>query len=331
MRSFSHIQTDSIADTCTILGEYHGDARLIAGGTDLLLSLKDDILPDYPAAVIDIKSIPGLGSIEESDETLNIGSLAKLSTIANSPQLAGAYKILAEAAHSVATPQIRNTATIGGNLCQDVRCCYYRYPRHIGGPITCLRKGKGPCYAIKGDNRYHALWGGKKCYAVCPSDTAVALAALDATIVITNGREERKIMATAFFGPLGNVLNSGEMITQVALPKKRGIIRQAFKKFTIRKPVDFAVVSTAAVIQIEDGRCTDARIVLGAVAPGPKRATEAEMFLVGKSLDRETAQKAAELAVLDAKPLSKNAYKIEIAKSLINDVLVTCARKTNQR
>ena len=325
MRSFTHIETDSIAETCNILGEYNGDAQLIAGGTDLLLSLKDDILPDYPTAVIDIKSIPDLDAIEAHEESLHIGALVKLSTIARSPQLDGAYEILAEAAHCVATPQIRNTATIGGNLCQEVRCCYYRYPRHIGGPITCLRKGKGHCYAIKGDNRYHALWDGKKCFAVCPSDTAIALAALDAMIVITNGLDERKVETTAFFGPMGNVLKPDEVVTRVELPKKKGATRQVFNKFTIRKPVDFAVVSVAVVIQIEDGRCVDARIVLGAVAPGPKRATPAESFLIGKFLDQETAQKAAILAVTDAKPLSRNAYKIEIARSLAHDAIVACA------
>ena len=325
MRSFTHIETDGIAETCMMLGEYDGTARLIAGGTDLLLSLKDDILPDYPKAIIDIKAIPGLDTIDERDETLKIGALMTLSEIAVSPKLVGPNKILAEAANAVATPQIRNTATIGGNLCQDVRCCYYRYPRHIGGPITCLRKGKGPCYAIKGDNRYHALWDGKKCFAVCPSDTAVALAALDAMIVTTSGSEERKVAATAFYGPLGNVLKPDEIVTHVELPKKKGAIRQVFKKFTIRKPIDFAVVSIALVLQMEDGRCADARIVLGAVAPGPKRALDAESFLIGKAMDRETAQAAAQLAVSGAKPLGKNAYKIEIVKSLVEDAIVSCA------
>ena len=126
--------------------------------------------------------------------------------------------MLAEAARSVASPQIRNAATIGGNLCQDVRCWYYRYPRHIGGPIQCMRKGNGPCLAVRGDNRYHAIMGGKKCFAVCPSDTATALAALDAQVVITGPKGDRKIAVTDFYNPLGNALQNNEMVREIEIP-----------------------------------------------------------------------------------------------------------------
>src|SRR6185369_11886151 len=131
-------------------------------------------------------------------EVLRIGALARLSDLAQSPLLRQSYRALAESARVVASPQIRTVATIGGNLCQDVRCCYYRYPRQIGGPIQCARKGSGPCLAVKGDNRYHAIMEGKRCFAVCPSDTAVALAALDAQLLVAGPRGERRLAVRDF-------------------------------------------------------------------------------------------------------------------------------------
>ena len=161
MRSFTHISARTVDEACSLLGKYNGKARLNAGGTDLLSILKGENLLDYPEAVINIKTIAGLDYIREDGGVLKIGALAKLSDIAKSPLLGESYKVLLKAAHSVATPQIRNMATLGGNLCQDVRCWYYRYPRHIGGPMRCLRKGSGPCLAVSGDNRYHAILEGR--------------------------------------------------------------------------------------------------------------------------------------------------------------------------
>jgi xanthine dehydrogenase YagS FAD-binding subunit len=203
-----------------------------------------------------------------------------------------------------------------------VRCWYYRYPRHIGGPILCARKGKGPCLAVKGDNRYHALMGAKKCFAVCPSDTAAALAALDAQIVMAGPEGERRIAVPEFYHPLGNSLKRGEMVTGVEVPSVEKESRQAFLKFTLRKPVDFAIVSVATVITLKGGLCTDARIALGAVAAGPVRATKAEKILVGRPVDDTAAADAAEAALAGAKPLSMNAYKIEIAKTLVKRAIL---------
>lgn len=324
MRSFTHIDTETIKEACSSLNEYKAKAQLIAGGTDLLLTLKGEFLLDYPDAVINIKEIPGLDYIEEDEEKLRIGPLAKLSEIARSPFLVKKYKVLSDAAYSVATPQIRSKATIGGNLCQEVRCWYYRYPRNIGGPMQCLRKGSGPCLAVKGDNRYHAIMGAKKCYAVCPSDMAVALTALDAQITIAGPKGKRKIPVPEFYTPLKLALAPDEMVTEIEVPKNQVQKNQTFLKFTIRKPVDFAVVSVAVVITIEDGECSDARIVLGAVASGPIRAYQVEEFLIGRAINPKAASDAAELAVSDARPLSKNAYKIEILKTLIKNAILSC-------
>ena len=322
MRPFTHFNARSVKEACKLLAQYDGRAALNAGGTDLLGTLKGENLFEHPEALINIKTIGGLDKIVESKGTLRIGALTTLSALVNSPLLNERYPALAEAARTVATPQIRNAATIGGNLCQDVRCWYYRYPRHIGGPILCARKGKGPCLAVKGDNRYHAVMGAKKCFAVCPSDTAVALAALDGQIAVAGVEGQRRIAVTDFFNPMGKSLGRGEMVTGVELPSVAEESKQAFLKFTLRKPVDFAIVSVASVIIVKGGLCTDARIALGAVAPGPVRAKKAEEILVGRPVDEKAAADAAEAALAGAKPLSMNAYKIEIAKALVKRAIL---------
>ncbi len=322
MRSFNHVNARTIDDARSLLDRYKDKAVLNAGGTDLLGVLKDEILPDYPELVINIKTIPGLDAIEEDDEGLTIGALAKLSHIAGSDLIKACYPVLAEAARSVATPQIRNAATLGGNLCQDVRCWYYRYPRHIGGPIQCLRKGKGTCLAVRGDNRYHAVMEGKKCFAVCPSDTATALAALDARICTAGPEGNRSIRVTDFYSPLSKTLQPGEIVTEVRIPKMPEAVDQRFLKFTLRKPVDFALASVASVVVSEDGICRDVRIALGAAGPGPVRASRAEEALIGKPINEANAAEAADAAMAGARPLSKNGYKIEIIKTLIKRALL---------
>jgi len=317
MKTFNHIDVKTVKKACTLLKEYRGKARLIGGGTDLLGILKDRIVPDYPEAIINIKTIPGLDTIREDSKGLKIGALTTLSNIAGSSVVKEKYKVLAEAAYAVATPQIRNMATLAGNLCQEVRCWYYRYPHAIGGRLLCLRKGSGPCLAVSGDNRYHAILGGKGCFAVCPSDTAVALTALNATIKITGARKNRIVPVKDFFTTLGNVLQPGEVVTEIQIPKPMDKAKQTFLRLTLRRPVDFAIVSVASVISLENGICRDASIALGAVAPVPIKALMAEQIIRGKPLDAKTAAEAAEAAVAGAKPLSMNAYKIEETKILV--------------
>jgi NADPH-dependent glutamate synthase beta subunit-like oxidoreductase len=178
MRSFKHINVRTVDEASALLREYKGKAMLNAGGTEILSTLKGEYLPNYPEAVINIKTISDLDTIKEEGGVLKIGALTKLSDIAKSSLLKGSCKVLVEAAHSVATPQIRNTATIGGNLCQDVRCWYYRYPDHIGGRILCLRKGGKTCNALTGDNRYHSIFGTASvtvypCSSNCPAHTDI--------------------------------------------------------------------------------------------------------------------------------------------------------------
>ncbi len=318
MKTFHHVNAFTIEEAVNTLQEHKGKAKIIAGGTDIVGVLKDQILPVYPEALLNIKTISSLDYIREDDKGLKIGSLAKLSALAKSPPVKEKYRALAEAAQSVATPQIRNMATVGGNLGQDTRCWYYRYPHSIGGRLLCPRKGSGPCLAVNGDNRYHAIFDGRKCFAACPSDLAVALLLLDAEIEAIGAGGTRTISLQDFFNPLGNALEPGEIITGIRVPKPPAQARQQYLKFTLRKPVDFAVVSVAVLLVTEGELCSEARIVLGAVAPGPLRRPEAEKALQGRKLDETALKEAAELAVKGAKPLSKNAYKIEITKTLVH-------------
>ena len=272
--------------------------------------------------IINIKTIPGLNNITEDGTGIRLGALTTLADICRSPLIAEKIPLLKEAALTVASPQIRNVATLGGNLCQDTRCWYYRYPHKIGGLINCFRKGGKGCPAASGENQYHAIMGAKRCFAVAPSDTAIALAALGAAFTVVSADSgERRVPLEEFYTPLGNILGPREMLTEIHIPKPSPAARQKFLKFTLRKPIDFAVVSLASLINIEQGVCTAARLVLGAVASMPLRPLRAEEFLQGRELTEDVAAEAAELALIGAKPLAKNEYKVEIAKTLIKRAL----------
>jgi NADPH-dependent glutamate synthase beta subunit-like oxidoreductase len=174
MRTFKHYSARSLKEAATLLARHKGKSKVIAGGTDLIGGLKDNCIPDYPEAIIDIKGIRGLDYIKAGGRSLKIGALTKLADIVKSPAIKQDYPLLAQAAHSIAGPNLRNMATVGGNLAQDVRCWYYRYPQQIGGPITCLRKGGKACNALAGDNRYHSIFGAapaveRRCASHCPA------------------------------------------------------------------------------------------------------------------------------------------------------------------
>lgn len=323
MKSFNHVNAKTVTEAVRLLQGYKGKAKLIAGGTDLLGELKDRVLLTYPEVLVNIKTIPEMNYIREEAEVLKIGALTKLCEIAISPIVKKNYNVLAQAALSVGSPQIRSMATIGGNLCQDVRCWYYRYPHQIGGRIICQRKGGSSCMAVSGDNRYHAIFESKKCFAVCPSDIAVALTALDATIKIIGPRGYRTISIKELYKPLGNDLGRGEMVMEIQVPRPLDETKQTFLKFRLRNAVDFAIVSVASIITVGSGLCEDIRIALGAVAPGPIRSIKAEQVVKDRPINVTTAEAASEAAVSDAVPLSRNAYKVQIAKTLVRRAILS--------
>lgn len=321
MKRFMHINATTVDDAVSILGEYGGRASVIAGGTDLMGVMKDRILPEYPEALVNIKTIPGLDYISEEDGILRIGALACLTDIASHPIVKGRYSALAQAAHRVAFPEIRNMGTIGGNICQGVRCWYYRASNNF---FNCLRKGGKTCYAVAGDNRHHSVFGHvQACFAVNPSDVAPALVALDASVVTS----KRTVAAEGFFTASGaktTVLDNAEIVIEIQLPAPSTDTRSTFTKFAIRKSGDFPIVNCAAALAIEGRTVKKARICLNAVYNTPYRVTAAEEAIAGKSIDEPNAGAAGSAAVSDARPMTKNKYKIEIAKTLVKRAVLAC-------
>jgi xanthine dehydrogenase YagS FAD-binding subunit len=312
MKSFNHTNAKTLAEAKTALTG--GKATLIAGGTDLIGTLKDNILPAYPEALINIKTIPGLEGIKEEAGMLKIGAATKLADIAANPIVKEKFTALAQAASRVATPHVRDMGTIGGNIAQLHRCWYFRKPENR---FPCVRKGGTTCFAMMGDNRYHSIFGAvNKCIAVHPSDVAPALIALDAKIVTT----ARTIEAENFFDvkfPSNTVLAPGEIITEIRVPALPAGAKSAFLKFAIRKSIDFPVVNCA--VRVGGGA---PRIALNAVAPKPYRAVKAEAALAGKPVNEANAEAAGLAAVVDAKPFAASKYKVQIAKTLVKRALL---------
>ncbi|MGD0236803.1 MAG: FAD binding domain-containing protein [Syntrophorhabdales bacterium] len=322
MKSFAHINARSLDEAVSALQRYGKRAAIIAGGTDLLGKMKDEILPTYPEALVNIKTIPGLDLIEEKDGTLSIGALVRLEDIATDTRIIDAYPALAEAARRTASTHLREMGTIGGNICQDIRCWYYR---NQNNRFACLRKGGGRCYAIDGDNRYHSIFGGsveQGCYAVHPSDTAPALIALDATVKTSR----RSIKAEDFFQvsvAKTTVLDDDEIVTAIQIPKPAG--KSAFVKFALRKAIDFPIVNCAAMVAISKKKVTAARICLNAVYVKPYRATAAEEAIKGKAINETNTEAAGAAAVSDARPMPYNAYMVQIAKTMVKRAILGCA------
>lgn len=327
MRPFIHYQAASVQEACELLKQYQGLAKVNAGGSDLLTVLRANIIDPYPAAVIDLKKIPNLSFIHYDGSELSIGALTTLNEICKSEIISKYYPALHEAAQAVASPQIRNVGTIGGNLCQDNRCWYYRYPDRLGGgSITCLRKGRGKCYAPLGDNRYHAIMGVKGCYAVCPSDTAIALTALDAQIVIASPEGSRKVPIRQFYHPLGNALKPDEIVTEIQIASG-GNNTQSFIKHAQRNAIDFAIASAAAVLDVQDGQIKNASLVLGAIAPTPVFLEEASQMLIGKCVKEDLLEHIADLALAGSRPLRDNKYKVSLSKNLLKKVIERALEK----
>ena len=326
MKEFKHFNAYSIEEAVSLMGNYGDRACVIAGGTDLLGKMKDSILPAYPEALVNIKTIPGLSYIKEEGGMLKIGALTLLANIADYSVVKSKYAALAQAAGRTASPHLRNMGTIAGNICQDIRCWYYR---NQNNRFSCLRKKGGRCYAIKGDNRYHSIFGGSVsggCFAVHPSDTAPALVALDAKIVTSS----RTIEAEKFFEvkPIKTtVLKADEIVTGIQVPEPAAGSSSAFLKFALRRSIDFPIVNCAVMVTRKDGKVTAARICLNAVHVIPYRAVKAEQVITGRVLDEASAEEAGTAAVAEAKPLEHNKYMVAIARTLVKRALLACAGK----
>jgi len=317
IKKFTHVDAKTVEEAASILRA--GKASILSGGTDLLGTLRFEVLPDYPETVINLKSVPDLEYIKEDASMLRIGALTRLEDIVRNESIKERYAALVEAAHRTATPHIREMGTIAGNICQLTRCWYFRLPDNR---FNCVRKGGKQCYAVMGDNRYHSIFGHiNSCFAVNPSDTAPALVALDAKIK-TN---KRLIDAENFWDmsvPGSTVLASDEIVTEIQIPKPAAGSKSAFIKFAIRKSIDFPIVNCA--VSVTNG---NSRICLNAVYNKPYRATAAEESIKGKKITVESAEAAGAAAVAAAKALpgDRNKWKIQIAKTMVKRALLACA------
>jgi xanthine dehydrogenase YagS FAD-binding subunit len=320
MKAFEYVNASSLSAASQALAGEEGKAKILAGGIDLLSELKERIIE--PDRVVNIKPIPGLNQIKTDRSGLTLGALVTLSEIAKHPTIREDYAALAEAAESVASPQIRNVGTIGGNLCQRPRCWYYRDEE-----IVCLKKGGNRCYAAddEGDNKYNAILGGGPSYIVHPSDVATALVALDAKIRYVDANGKRQTVAADEFFTLPsdgvrkeNILKTGEIVTEVIVPRQGRNDRSTYIKFKEKDSMDWAVSAVAVQAQVgAGGVIQDSRVVLGGVAPKPWRSKAAEAVLKGKKFSPQLANEAAEAALKDARPLSKNAYKVPLTRVLV--------------
>ena len=317
MKAFTHINATSVQDAQAKLAQYGASAKLIAGGTDLVGLMQHRSLPTQPEYIINLKTIPDMDYIKEESDTLKIGALAKLHDIAFSSTVTGKWSALAQAARAVASWQIRSMGTIGGNICQQTRCWYYRNPDN---KFNCLRKGGPLCYALAGNNREHSIFGATEgCVTSHPSDTAVALVALDAKIV-TN---KQTVAALDFFdGFKDTILAADELVTEIQVPAPPSGSKQGFAKASLRRAVDFPLVNAACLVTPASGNVTAARIAMNAVGTKPVLATAAGTALVGKTI-AAAADAAASAAVNGATALPYNKYKFQMAKGVVKRALTS--------
>lgn len=310
-------QPAAIDDALQLADRFGRDGWILGGGQDTYGWLKDRA--KHPKAMIDLNGIDALRGIRQIDDGIEIGAATTLRDIIRDPQVNADYELLALAAGRVASPQIRNVGTLGGNLSQDARCWYYRRG------LACYRAGGNICYADspQGMNREHSVFGASRCVAVSPSDTATAMVALEATMVVRSVDGERVLPAEKFFaGPATHItqmttMRPGEVLTAVRLPSKWAGARFYFEKVADRDVWDFALVSIATAMQMNDGVIGENRVVIGAVACTPHRLRNVEDALRGQSLGEETANAVAPMASRGAQPLNNNHYKLPLMENLL--------------
>lgn len=314
MQPFTHIDAANVDEIIPLLDE---TSRPLAGGTDMLPLMKEGIA--VPQRLVNLKRAAELRYIRADDTELAIGALATLDDLHNHAAIQRDYPALAQAAGLAASPQLRNMATLGGNLLQQVRCWYYR------GDFQCWLKGGDICHARDGRNEYHAILDQSPCVAVYPSDPPAALIAFDARLRIKGAHGERMVSVADFLRPptdgrhVMHVLAPDELIVEVLVPKTKA--RSVYLKAMDRAVWAYALVSVAATAEIVGDVARNVRIVLGGVANTPLRATEAEAIVEGQALSEERVQRAGVAAIAEAKPLAHNRYKLPLARNLVAQAL----------
>ncbi len=312
---------DALKSDDAITVENLNRKRPLGGGSDLLAEIKEGLIA--PDVVVNLKGIGGWNGITFDSRELRIGATTTIAEIADAAEIHQKFAALAQAAHHVGSAQIRNVATVGGNLCQRPRCWYFRNP-----DIACLKKGGEGCPASVGENKYHSIFhNDAPCHIVSPSNLGVALLALDGKVNVTSPQGDRAVAAADFFrlptreDPFRETtLRPGELVTGLSVPITES--KSAYLQFSEKAEFDWALVSAAVSLQMSGSNITSIRLALGAVAQVPWRLPAVEKYLMGKSATDETVlSKAADLAVAEAQPLGKNAYKVTIAKTAVKRVI----------
>jgi xanthine dehydrogenase YagS FAD-binding subunit len=326
MKSFTNTNPRDLTHALTLVRQTRQGGQTSAfagGGSDLLGMMKDRLVT--PDVVVNLKAIAGLDQVQPDGAGAIVGGLITLDALSRDPLIRRRYPVLAEAAESVATPQIRNVGTLAGNVCQRPWCWYYR------NGFSCLKNGGTTCFSIAGENAFHAIFGGGPSYIVHPSDTAPALVALDATFRVVGPAGERMVPAADFFtlpredASRENVLGADEVLAAIVLPAPRAGMRSTNHKVLDREAWTHAVVSAAIVLQMNDRICQSARIVLGGVAPVPWRLPEVEKLLAGQRITPALADKAGDVAVAGARPLAKNGYKVPLTRGMVARTILDIA------
>jgi xanthine dehydrogenase YagS FAD-binding subunit len=318
MPVFELFQPTTVEDTVALLEQYEKDAWVLAGGLDTFDWFKDR--NKRRQVVVDLSGVEAMRGVKKAaDGGLEIGATTTLTDVANNAVVKESFRLLSQAAALVASPQIRNQGTLGGNVSQDTRCWYYR------SGWTCYRAGGNICYADTPTaiNREHAIFDANRCVAVNPSDTAPALIALDAQMVIHSSGGERVVDAQNYFiGPSVDitrmtVLQPGELLTAIRIPATWAGAEFYFEKIRERQVWDFPLVNIAAALKVSNGTISGSRVVVNAVAAHPMRLTAVEEAIAGKPRNEETAAMAGDLAARGARPLAHNGYKVPLVKNLV--------------
>ncbi len=322
MKNFSLAEPQSIEQALALLSKGGERVMLMSGGTDLITEIKEGTAE--PNIVIDLKTIPGLSYIKKEKDGVRIGGLTTVADLARDPLIRQEYPGLNQAALAVATPQIRNVGTVGGNLCQRPRCWYYR-----DSQVICRKKGGSQCFAYKGRNKYHAIFGGGMCYIVYPSDLAPALISFDAQVVISSPRGEKTLPLADFYALPSknvrreNILGPDELLREVKIPSAKKEDQSTYIKLKERGAWDFALVSAAVKGTGSGAGLVDLRIVLGGVAPIPWRLEKAEEALRKKKVSEVLIKEAARAELAEAKPLEENGYKKQLVEAALVRALVS--------
>lgn len=326
MRGFEYTSPTTKEQAVSLLGNNWADADILAGGTDLLALMKDDVVS--PKRLVNIKDIKELGGITVGkDRSLRIGALVTIQELIDHPQARQAFPVIAHTASEIAGPQIRNMATVGGNLCQRPRCWYYR------AGFGLLAKDKtGEPLVPTGDNRYHAILGNAgPAYFVSPSTLGTLFIALGGTVRLFGPKGKREIPVEKFFvipqteSQREHDLGPNEIVTEIVLPPLGGV-KAASYEVRQRDAMDWPLALASVALSLKGNKVSSARVVMGYVAPVPWRSKEAEEALVGKTINEETAKAAGEAAVTGAKSLGRNAYKIQLARVAVKRAILEAAR-----